>query len=299
MKLTSYNSPEEGIRACFGETVTITERYSVGGGDINDASCLKLSNGEEVFVKSNTVSNKSFFDAEEEGLNAIATTGAIRTPGLICKGVDKKGNFSFLMMEMIERGRQVKDSYTVFGRELADMHKADTSGFVTGGDYGFIKDNYIGASEQINTAKGSWICFFRECRLEPQINRAWRYFDEGLRGRMMKLLDRLDELLIEPERPSLLHGDLWSGNHMIGGDGKVLLIDPAVYVGHAEADLAMTELFGRLPDDFYASYSENNPMQYGYKDRRDLYNLYHMLNHLNLFGSGYLSSAAGIVRKYA
>jgi fructosamine-3-kinase len=127
---------------------------------------------------------------------------------------------------------------------------------------------------------------------------AERYFDSNCRKRFLKLLDKLPELLIEPKKPSLLHGDLWSGNYIVGNDGKAWLIDPAVYVGHAEADLAMTELFGHFPSEFYNAYASINPIDSGYKDRRDLYNLYHLLNHLNLFGDTYLSAVMSILFNY-
>ncbi|MBQ7583940.1 MAG: fructosamine kinase family protein [Lachnospiraceae bacterium] len=296
MELRSYDSVKAAICGCFGSKVHIEGRSHVGGGDINNASCLNLGNGERVFIKSNSVANRGFFDAEEEGLNAIASTGAIGIPKLLCKGTD--GDIAFLMMEMIDRANPVKDYWEIFGRELAMMHLADTDAFVPGGGFGFKSDNYIGATKQINKQNKSWIAFFRESRLEPQVKMAERYFDSGFLKAVIKLLDGIGKVLIEPERPSLLHGDLWSGNCMTGREGKAILIDPACYIGHAEADLAMTELFGRLPAGFYRSYNETNPLQPGYEDRRDMYNLYHMLNHLNLFGSGYLGSVKQIVRRY-
>lgn len=295
-KLASYESINSAIEGCFGTGVHVIDRSYVGGGDINNAACLKLSSGKKVFVKSNSLSNRGFFDAEEKGINAIAVTNTIGTPKLLCKGTDK--NTSFLMMEMIEEGPRAKDSWEVFGRELAAMHLAETSDFVDGGNYGFLDNNYIGASKQINTPKDTWIDFFRECRLEPQVNMASHCFDKGLLKDILRLLDRLDDLLTEPEQPSLLHGDLWSGNIITGRDGRIMLIDPAVYVGHAEADIAMTELFGRLPEAFYREYASDMRTQPGYKDRRELYNLYHMLNHLNLFGGSYLYSVASIIKRY-
>lgn len=298
MAIRSYDSLEAGIRTCFGEDTKIVKRSYVGGGDINEACCLTLSNGERVFVKSNSVSNKGFFDAEEAGIEAIASTGTIKTPRLICKGTDRVDKISFLMMEMIEAGKKVKDFWEIFGRELAAMHLFDTEGYILSGHFGFTGNNYIGASKQINDGRESWIIFFRECRLEPQIRMAERYFDDSMKRSLLKLLDRLPDILVEPRKPSLLHGDLWSGNYITGNDGKAWLIDPAAYVGHAEADLAMTELFGRFSGDFYRAYEEVNPLQPGYEDRRDLYNLYHMLNHLNLFGYSYYSAVAGIVKRY-
>ena len=299
MPIISYDSIEAGIRGCFGEDVRIKEKSYVHGGDINDSFCLHLSNGTDVFVKSNTISNFGFFDAEEKGLNAIASTDSIGTPKLLCKGVDREKKISFLMMEMIPRIDRVKDYYAIFGRELASMHLKDTASLVPGGKYGFASDNYIGASEQVNTPKDAWIDFFRECRLIPQFKMAERYFDNTEVKSIMRLLEKLDDVLIEPESPSLIHGDLWTGNSITGRNGKAWLIDPAVYVGHGEADLAMTELFGRLPNDFYSEYMSVYPMQPGYQDRRNLYNLYHLLNHLNLFGRSYLSEVVSIIKYYA
>ena len=296
MELKSFDSLEQAVTGCFGEDVKISGRSFVGGGDINDAFCLSLSNGRQVFVKSNSVNNKSFFEAESAGLGAIASTGAIKTPKLLCMGCDRRSGISFLMMEMIVSARPAKDCWEVFGRELAAMHKADTSSFVNGGRFGFVSDNFIGASKQINTCRDTWIDFFRQCRLEVQFKMAERYFDRDLSAAINRFLDHLDDILIEPENPSLLHGDLWSGNMITDQEGSVMLIDPAVYVGHAEADIAMTELFGRRPEGFYRAYRESGLLQPGYERRRDIYNLYHLLNHLNLFGRSYLGSVVDIIK---
>ena len=298
MGLSSFNSLESAIESIFQKEVHIIKESYVGGGDINSASCLSLSNGERLFLKSNSIANRSFFDTEEEGILAIRSTGVIDTPDLLCKGIDKERNISFLLMNMIESAKPVKDYWEIFGSELAKMHLSDTKGFVPDSVYGFKDDNYIGASKQINRPKESWIDFFRECRLEPQFKMAERYFDNGFIREAIILMDKLDKILIEPVTPSLLHGDLWSGNIMTGSKGKAMLIDPAVYVGHAEADLAMTELFGSLSRAFYKAYEEINVLQPGYKDRRDLYNLYHLLNHLNLFGCSYLFSVMQTVKRY-
>ena len=164
--------------------------------------------------------------------------------------------------------------------------------------FGWKSDNYIGAGKQKNTQNSKWIPFFRDCRLAPQFKSAQHYFDSVDRKHIARLLDHLDEYLSEPQHPSLLHGDLWSGNFITGPDGKAWLIDPAVYVGHAEADLAMTKLFGGFNSRFYGAYNEVNRIDKSYHDRRDLYNLYHLLNHLNLFGVGYLSEVKRILMRY-
>ena len=250
-------------------------------------------------MKENRTKSASFFVAEAAGLAAIAGTGAIGTPGVLGVGTDKEeAGRSFLLMEWIEGKGRAKDYWEIFARQLAAMHRAGTESFTMGGRFGFAGDNYIGANDQANRIHDSWIAFFRECRLEPQFGRASRYFEAGEGKKITRLLERLEDILIEPEYPSLLHGDLWSGNAMTGSDGKAWLIDPAVYVGHAEADLAMTELFGGFPQTFYDAYQEAAPLQPGYGRRRDLYNLYHLLNHLNLFGRAYLPAVKRIVEGY-
>ena len=296
-------SINDGIKACFGESVTIEDEAYVGGGDINEARCLQLSNGEKIFVKYNSAVNKGFFEAEEIGINAIAATKTIQVPKLLFRGVDKTTGKAFLAMEFISGAGRIHDFWETFGHSLAAMHMAETGGIVSGGKFefdkfGFHSDNYIGATKQLNSLRNSWIEFFRDCRLEPQFKLAERYFDKTTIKNIIKLLDKLPELLIEPKQPSLLHGDLWSGNYIVGNDGKAWLIDPAVYVGHAEADLAMTELFGRFPEMFYKAYAATNPVEPGYEDRRDLYNLYHLTNHLNLFGGAYYSAVIGTVEHY-
>lgn len=177
------------------------------------------------------------------------------------------------------------------------MHQASTAGMVSNGKYGFDCDNYIGRRRQVNTGYDSWIGFFRDCRLEPQFQDADRYFDREDWKRIGRFLDHIDDILVEPEYPSLLHGDLWSGNVITGNDGGAWLIDPAVYVGHAEADLAMTELFGGFPQAFYDAYKEAAPLQPGYERRRDVYNLYHLLNHLNMFGRMYLPEVKCVLER--
>ena len=274
----------------------IRSAVSVPGGGINQAFRLDLD-GRSVFVKTNRSQNLSFFEAEAEGLAAIAGTDSIRVPEVFAKGTGNQYG-SFLMMEWCE-GRKEKDFYRNFGRNLAVMHRADTASFVVDGHYGFLHDNFIGANQQINRPADTWIEFFRDSRLEPQFRMADSWFDSYDRKAVSSLLDHLDNYLPEPEFPSLLHGDLWNGNYLVGNDGSACLIDPAAYVGCFEADIAMTELFGGFPRDFYSAYNEINPLSADYEDRRDLYNLYHLLNHLNLFGGSYLRSVRSLLRRYS
>lgn len=263
----------------------------ISGGDINEAYKLVLADGSQVFMKANRSVDPAFFQAEADGLEALRATGAIGIPKVIDTGRDPQYG-AYLLMEWVEPAMQRHDFWEAFGHNLAAMHRAPA------GRFGWVKDNYIGTSRQINAPHDSWIAFYRDCRLAPQFKSAERCFDAAIRRRITTLLDHLEDYLVEPPRPSLLHGDLWSGNFITGSDGQAWLIDPAVYVGHAEADLAMTELFGGFHPRFYAAYREVNPLQPGYEQRRDLYNLYHLLNHLNLFGRGYLSSVLRILSRY-
>lgn len=293
--IPNYNSLAGALVDIFGNSVAITETDRLSGGDINKAYGLTLNTGDKIFMKANAKSNASFFTAEAAGLCAIASTKEISTPKIICTGTDdgEDVGYSFLLLEFIKSSGKISTYWETFAQELAAMHKADV-----GKEFGFSQDNFIGARPQQNTPASSWISFFRDQRLAPQFEAADSYFIPADREKITKLLDNLDRFLIEPEQPSLLHGDLWSGNVMCGSDGKAILIDPACYVGHREADLAMTELFGGFPQSFYDVYKEAFPLQPGYEERRDLYNLYQLLNHLNLFGPTYLDPVLSIVGEY-
>lgn len=302
MELLSFDSLDAAVTALFGDDLRVAGRSPVYGGDINQAYRLSLSDGSAVFMKCNAEKNLSFFAAEAKGLAALGGTDAIGVPRPLALGTDRAQRISFLLMEYLESAPRINRYWEVFGHELAALHRAGRSGAVPSDSsrpFGFETDNYIGASAQKNTPAADWITFFRDCRLLPQFKMAQRYFDPGIRRQYDRLLDRLDSYLTEPEFPSLIHGDLWSGNAICGPDGKAWILDPAAYVGHHEAELAMTELFGGFPSAFYQAYDEMNPIDSGYRDRRDLYNLYHLLNHLNLFGRSYLGSVRRILDRYA
>ena len=298
--ILNADSLSGALAALFGEGVRVLERRPVYGGDINQSCRLTLSDGTAVFMKANAPGNRSFFGAEAQGLEALRRTGTIGVPRALAIGTDEAQGISFLLMEYLEAASRIDKYWETFGRELAAMHRADCRHATRDGrlPYGFASDNFIGASPQINAPKESWIAFFRECRLAPQFQWAEGYFDVRTRSRFAKLLDHLGDYLPEPEFPSLLHGDLWSGNAVCGPDGRAWILDPAVYAGHFEAELAMTQLFGGFPAAFYGAYSEINRIDGSYRDRRDLYNLYHLLNHLNLFGGAYRNSVQMIVDRY-
>ncbi|MDE6846495.1 MAG: fructosamine kinase family protein [Lachnospiraceae bacterium] len=291
-----YTSLESAICSLFGEGTEVERTSRIAGGDINEAYGLTLTDGRCIFMKSNAKENLSFFTAEAVGLTAIARTKAIGTPHILGVGTDEEGaGYSFLLLEFISGKNRNRNYWEELARQLSDMHRASTAGLTSNGKYGFDCDNYIGMRRQINRGHDRWINFFRDCRLEPQFQDSDRYFDREDWKRIFRFLDRIDEILVEPEYPSLLHGDLWSGNVIEGNDGRAWLIDPAAYVGHAEADIAMTELFGGFPPIFYDAYKEAAPLQPGYEHRRDVYNLYHLLNHLNMFGRMYLPAVKRIV----
>jgi fructosamine-3-kinase len=294
--MVNGKSLEETIRSIYGEGTYVKRRRSVSGGDINRAYALELSDGNTVFMKANRKENQDFFRAEAEGLSAMKSTKTVRVPEVIASGIDTNG--SFLLLEYIQSGSGGKRSSEELGTALARMHMADTGRFVKNGNFGFTADNYIGAGEQINTAKETWTDFFINCRLRPQFKSARQYFDKRDGKNIDIFLSKVEGYLSEPMYPSLLHGDLWAGNYMIDKDGHPWLIDPAAYVGHHEADLAMTELFGGFDRYFYDAYRSTAGIDSGYKERRDLYNLYHLLNHLNLFGGGYLHSVRSIISRY-
>lgn len=290
-------SLDEAIAEIFGDDLRIVGKARVYGGDINQSYKLTLSDGSTVFMKTNAVKNLPFFEAEANGLEALRQTGSIGVVKVIGIGADK--DMSFLLLEYLKGAAKLERYWEVFGRELAELHRAKCGQITPNGRYGFYEDNFIGATPQKNTPMMSWVDFFRENRLLVQIKMAERYFDPKTRRGFTRLLDNLDSYLCEPECPSLIHGDLWSGNSSPGPDGKAWIYDPAAYVGHHEAELAMTELFGRCPEEFYRAYSEVTPIDSGYRERRELYNLYHLLNHLNLFGGSYLGSVKQILSRYA
>lgn len=274
-------------------------RERIYGGDINKAWRLELDDGSTVFMKTNAPEKAVYFEAESAGLEAMRATGTIGIPQVLEHG--KTEDYSYLILEFLKPANRIKDYWEIFGRELALMHKA-SDGAVWGKSpamFGFPSDNFIGHTKQINTPSKSWVDFYRDCRLVPQLKMADRYFDSSIRKKFTHLLDNLSDYLEEPESPALLHGDLWSGNMLCGPDGKAWILDPACYYGHPEVDLAMTQLFSQLPSVFYSAYNEINKISPEYAERRDLYHLYQLLNHLNMFGSSYYGEVTAILDEYA
>ncbi len=263
------------------------ESETVGGGCINTG--VRLSDGERsYFVKLNRSALSDMFEAESEGLQALADTRTIRVPRPVCSGVS--GDRSYLAMEFMEMGHGGRNGAEIAGRLLAAMHRVEQPYF------GWHRDNTIGSTHQPNQRQADWIGFWREQRLGFQLQLAGENGYLGsLQRRGERLLDRFHLLLDHQPAASILHGDLWSGNLAYDLTGQPVIYDPAVYFGDREADLAMTELFGGFGNRFYAAYRESWPLPPGYATRKVLYNLYHILNHLNLFGGGYLGQAEGMI----
>jgi fructosamine-3-kinase len=252
------------------------------GSSLNATASLAIGE-RRFFVKTNDARLASMLEAEADGLAAIARTKAVRVPAPVATGV--AGERAFLVLEWLDFDRGGRDAS--LGRALAAMHRH------TGPRFGWHRDNTIGTTAQRNEWHADWPAFVRECRLAPQLDLAAR---NGHRGALQRdgarLLACVDALLQgHAPAPSLVHGDLWSGNAGRAASGEPVVFDPAVYYGDRDADLAMSELFGGFGVDFYAAYDEAWPRAPGYAVRRTLYNVYHVLNHLNLFGGGYRAQA--------
>lgn len=275
--------------------VAVQHRQTCSGGCIHQAELMELVDGRRFFVKSSQHS-AAMFELEAQGLAALAATNTLRIPQVIATG-SLGGQEACLILEAIESGTQVNQFFEVFGRAFAAMHRADVAPL-----FGWSSDNYLGSSVQRNSQNEDWIEFFAECRLRSQLRTA-RHQGVGsheLFKLCERVIDRLEGYLGTPsDPPSLLHGDLWSGNWLPDENGHPVIFDPAIYYGRREADLAMPLLFGGFSASFFEAYQEAWPLEDGWQDRVELYKLVHLLNHLNLFGSGYLESCLEIVRRFA
>jgi fructosamine-3-kinase len=271
----------------------------ISGGCIADARVATFEDGSKVFVKC-AAGAPEMFRREAEGLRALAAARAIRVPEVLA--VDEQS----LVLEMIRQAPKKRGFAEAFGQDFAMLHRH------RGKACGFAHDNFIGSTRQLNQPLdgqweqaaddgSTWPEFFMERRLRFQVRLA---LSEGHGHELEHLLDRAEARIIELlsaaiEAPGILHGDLWSGNFIVDDRGEACLIDPAVYYGHREADLAMTRLFGGFEPAFYNAYAEAWPLAPGHEDRLPIYQLYHVLNHLNLFGGGYFGQSKRILQRYA
>jgi len=264
---------------------------SLGGGSINNVLLLDTSMGKLCLKYNFSNAFPKMFENESDGLQLLQSTGEIRVPRVIAVQVLSK--YAYLLLEYIVPGRPVNDFMAEFGRSMARLHRHTEQHF------GLSHDNYMGSLRQFNTIHSDWTSFFIQERLQRQVRMAIQAESlPSIAIRQFEKLYKLLENLLPKEKPSLLHGDLWSGNYLTTENGKACLIDPAVYYGHREIDIAMTTLFGGFDPCFYSGYQEIFALEPGWKERIDLYNLYPLLIHLNLFGSGYLDSILGILRKF-
>lgn len=274
----------EHINSATNTVFKLSNVRPLAGGDINSAYCLQGEN-KAYFVKLNRPDNLAMFSAEAAGLSELATTNTIKTPTPVAYG--KTTEHAFLVLEYIEFGSSNKSSAQLFGQQLALLHQQPQSCF------GWHRNNTIGSTPQSNNCNTDWIEFWLNQRLQIQLSLAKQNDYSGkLQSLGFELCQHLPAFFDNYHPvPSLVHGDLWGGNAATDKHGNPVIFDPACYYADREVDLAMTELFGGFSQDFYAAYQEAYPIDPGYKTRKTLYNLYHILNHLNLFGSGYLRQA--------
>lgn len=271
----------------------IVSAQALSGGCISDAYRIVLKTGENYFLKLNNHSPSDMFIKEANGLRELKKAGAIKVPEVILATHD------FIILELITKGNTKRIFFEEFGENFADLHKYHSEYF------GFYEDNYIGSTKQNNIPaedeRLNWAEFYLHKRILFQYRLAEKngYATEELRAGIKFLENNIFKILEgSEEKPSLLHGDLWSGNYMVDETGSACLIDPAVYYGHREADIAMTKLFGGFSYDFYESYNKTFPLLPGWEYRENVYKLYHVLNHLNLFGRSYYHQAIALIKYY-
>jgi len=273
-------SIRKGLSAALSNVTDLEWVRDLPGGDINRAALLRCGD-TDWFLKFHLAAPVGMFEAEAQALMEISETGCIRVPSPIALG--NHGTTSWLVLEYLELAQT--GPAELLGEQLAALHR------ISADQHGWTRDNYIGSTPQCNTKCTDWVEFWRECRLKPQVKLAQAGgYSSRLAHKGDQLLEVVDQLL-DGHQPiaSLLHGDLWAGNKAFGIDGQPVIFDPASYYGDRETDIAMTELFGGYSPTFYAAYREHFPLADGYGQRRELYNLYHMLNHLNLFGGAYVA----------
>ncbi len=287
--MADWESIAASIATATRQPFQLDKNTAVGGGWINQTCRISGRDGRHYFVKLNAADQLEMFSAEVAGLNEIAATKTVHVPHPVAYGI--ASSQAFLVLEYLDLGG--RGNSALLGEQLAAMHRCSNRQF------GYARDNFIGSTPQLNGWSDDWVGFWRERRLKYQLQLA---SNNGYGG----LLDSLGEKLLDAlpgyfdgysPQPSLLHGDLWGGNHGYLQDCTPVIFDPAVYYGDREADLAMTELFGGYNPDFYAAYRAAYPLHEGYALRRDLYNLYHILNHANMFGGGYFRQAEGMMRR--
>jgi fructosamine-3-kinase len=290
----TYEAIADALSEALEQPVTVKNAEPLAGGDINDAVRLETSEGD-FFAKTNR-GDGPWFSVEARQLSVMRDACTIlRIPEVVTYRDPEPGQTGWLVLELVERGRAGGDYEDRLAEGLAELH-------ATGADaFGFDVDTYCGTTLQPNPRLESWVDFYRDHRILHQAKlmvdrgrtpaRESRVFD--------RLANRLDDLLDGSARPSLIHGDLWSGNHFADGTGRPVLFDPAAYYAHPEAELGMMKLFGGFSESLYDRYREASGLARDWRERNPLYVLYHVMNHATLFGGGYADQAAGIARRFA
>lgn len=274
--------------------VRLADAKPLAGGDIHRACRLVATDGREWFVKTNTAAQAAaMFKTEAQGLALLGASRSIRTPRIFGQGCTPEGE-AYLVLEYIAPGYKNRLFWENFGRALAHLHGNTSERF------GFAHDNFIGSLPQSNTRHDSWAEFYAEERLWPQmlLAREQGYFNKNAEQQLDRLCQQLAWRCPE-EPPALTHGDLWSGNFLCDTAGQPVLIDPAAAFAHRELDLAMSRLFGGFDAAFYAAYEEAWPLEPGFDNRVEIYQLYYLLVHVNLFGGGYVQSVQQILNRFA
>lgn len=276
----------QAISEATGEDFAIADTRSVSGGCINQG--YKISgNDAKYFLKLNQASQEEMFAAEALGLKQMYATQTITVPQPVCWGT--ANDSSYIVMQWLDLGGGNSQSWSGMGRQLAAMHREGISN-----KFGWERNNTIGSTPQINTEEDNWADFFAEHRIGYQLKLAKRR--GGSFPDTNKIVNAVRNKLADRKpQASLVHGDLWSGNAAISSDGSPVILDPATYYGDRETDLAMTELFGGFPTAFYRGYNSAWQLDSGYQQRKNIYNLYHILNHFNLFGGGYANQAKRMI----
>lgn len=289
--LSGNNFFEAILEESIGKSLKIINTEFKSGGCINNALKLITTDGD-YFLKWQSGIPEDMFQKEAEGLKLLAKTGAIEIPEVIAYGNMEEKHY--LLMENIESAKASSNYWEDFGTALATMHQNNSDE-----NFGLDHDNYIGKLPQPNDVRENWIDFFIQQRLEFQLRLAIesRMVSKTFVERYRRFYNLLSELL-PVDKPALLHGDLWSGNVLVGNDGKVCLIDPAVYYGHREIELAFTHMFGGFGYKFYASYDATYPLDPGFDERIEIYNIYPHMVHVNLFGQSYLNGVESVLKKY-
>jgi fructosamine-3-kinase len=277
-----WNQIAENISQTIDRSIQICDRYPVSGGSINQAYRITDDRQQQYFVKIHQAIGIEMFAAEAKGLLEIAKTETILVPTPICWGKTQDRAY-IVMSDLTLKGPPQPKSWYLMGQQLAQMHQYPICPIPK---FGWHTHNTIGATPQINSWETDWSRFFQQWRVGYQLELARRRHAPFKRE--AELLEIVPQILADYHpQPALVHGDLWSGNAGFTQDGTPAIFDPATYWGDREVDLAMTELFGGFPADFYTGYRDTYPLTPGYERRRTLYNLYHLINHDNLFGGSY------------